>query len=129
MIKSISKPKIQRGYVYVLKTGQLEKLLADNNIDIHVYLVYWRPQTNSIFEVHYWFPNQNVEYERLYIRAGALPKEDVPLAREKLETIVFPKFVEWITDMLAQPDNSTKLDNDLYFNAIYKNKGLELIVR
>jgi hypothetical protein len=34
MITTISKPRIPKKYVYILKTKQLEDLLAENNIDI-----------------------------------------------------------------------------------------------
>lgn len=40
MINSISKPKIPKEYIYVLKTSQLEEILIQNKIVIHVDLEY-----------------------------------------------------------------------------------------
>ena len=116
MIKFITKPKAPKGYGYVLKTGQLEKLLADNNINIHTSVTYYR-HLGNVFEARYWLPNQNIDYTRLYITAGMLPSKDILLAREKLEKVEFPRFVEWIMDILALPDNSTNLKHGLCFNS------------
>jgi len=119
---SISKQKIPNNYSYVLKTGQLKKLLVDNNIRIHIDLNYclaFNIEQDSIFEAHYWFPNENIPYDRVYIRAGALPKENILNAREKLEKKVLPEFAVWIKNILSLPDNSTLLKHDLRFHAIF----------
>ena len=122
MINSIEKAKIPFQYGYVLKTGQLENLLQDNNIDIHVDLRYWFAQNiGSILDAHYWLPNENIEYFRLYIRAGALLKQDIFIARKKMEEIVLPEFVSWVKNILVLPDNSPSLKHNLYFNADFCN--------
>ena len=44
MIKSVSKPKVQQGHCYVLKTSQLAQALTNANIDCSVNLGYWTPR-------------------------------------------------------------------------------------
>jgi hypothetical protein len=127
MINSIKKPKFLAQYAYVLKTKQLEDTLINDNIDIHVDLYYWFPQIiGTILEGHFWLPNANVPYNRLYIRAGALLKEDVSLAREKMTEIVLPQFGKWVKTILSLPDNSPKLSGRLYFNAVFQNGELQI---
>lgn len=126
MIDAITKPKISRDYSFVLKTTQLEDFLKSNNIDINVNLDYWKPQEiGSIFEVHYWFPNQNIPYDRLYIRAGAVLKIDIQLARKSLTDEVFPAFLKWLMniDMLKK---SFTINEEPYFNACFENGLLSI---
>lgn len=118
-INSISKPKLPKAYSYVLRSSQLDNLLISNDITIHTDLVYRLSQIiGSILEVHYWLPNNNVPYPRLYVRAGALPKSDIQIARIIMVDEVLPKFSRWLKDI-------SKHDwNTLYFNAIYKNNKI-----
>ena len=127
MISSISKPKIPSKYAYVIKTSQLENTLADNDITIYIDLVYWLPQViGSIFEVYFWLPNENIAYNRLYIRAGALLKEDVFTARAKVTAVVLPEFVVWIKKILALPSDSPHLSDKLRFEAVINGDILKI---
>ena len=122
LLSYISKQKIPNNYSYVLKTGQLKKILDDNNIQIHIDLNYcfaFSTELCSIFEALYWLPNENIPYDRVYIRAGALPKENIFIAREKLEKKVLPEFVIWIKNILSLPYNSTLLKHGLRFHATF----------
>lgn len=75
----------------------LENFLINNDINTHVDLNYWLPQKiGSIFQVHFWLPNENISYERLYVRVGALP------------------------------NTSPQFDRGAYFNATYKNKIIKI---
>ena len=119
MIESISKQKIPSNYSYVLKTGQLEKLLAENDININVDLSFSFSAT--FFTAYFWLPNNRVPYRRVYIYAGVLPKEEVHIAREKLEQIVLPEFAIWIKGIMSLPDNSTKLKHNLCFDTEFND--------
>jgi hypothetical protein len=128
MINSVSKPKIPKDYKYILKTNQLEEILTKNKFSIHIDLNYWLPQEiGTILEAHYWLPNSNIPYNRLYIRAGALPNKDVRNAQEELITTVFPAFIKWLNFILKLPSNSSHFNESPYFNAIYKNNKVEFI--
>lgn len=125
MISSISKPKIPKTYSFVLKTSVLNEYLEQNNYSIHIDLVYWMPkEIGSIFEVHFLNPNENFDFSRLYIRAGALPNHMAGSAREKIKMEVFPHFKEWLDTQLNPKKGSTKLNKDPYFNAKYLNENL-----
>jgi hypothetical protein len=125
MIDSVSKPKLAKGLSYVLKTSQLAKAMSDAGIDCHVDLAYWVPQSGgSILEGHYWLPNENVAWPRLYVRAGVIPSESRPAASEALLATALPQFVSWLQGILALPNESPALNGTLYFNAVYTEKGL-----
>jgi hypothetical protein len=125
MIDSVSNPKLAKGLSYVLKTSQLAKALSDAGIDCHVDLVYWVPQTGrSILEGHYWLPNKNVAYPRVYVRAGVVPSASRLSASEALLVSALPQFVSWLQGILALPDDSPALHGTLYFNATYSEDGL-----
>ena len=127
LIKSISKPKLPKGYAYILQSSQLNKLLSENHFSIHTDLIYWTPQVlGSIFEVHYWLPNENVQYTRLYIRAGALKSNDANMAKEAMINIVLPQFAIWLDKILKLPDNSPILNETPYFNAVFKENKIEI---
>src|SRR5689334_17374101 len=125
MIDSITKPKLAKGLSYVLKTSQLAKALSDAGIDCHVNLVYWVPRCGgSILEGHYWLPNENVAYPRVYVRAGVVPWTSRATASEALLAKALPEFVRWLQGILALPDESPALNGTHYFNAAYTDNGL-----
>ena len=128
MINSITKDKIPKQYSFVLKTKQLEELIISNDIKIHIDLIYnYSSQSiGSIFEAFYWLPNNNIPYNRLYIRAGALAKEYISIAREKMNEIILPEFKIWIMNILSLPNNSTYLFEEPYFHAIFQNNKIEI---
>ncbi|MDR0853551.1 MAG: hypothetical protein LBN34_04225 [Clostridiales Family XIII bacterium] len=121
-INSISKPKISKDYAYVLQSSKLDELLKNKNFIIHTDLHYQTSQElGNIFEVFFWFPNKNCPYNRLYVRAGALLKNEVKSARFELYNSVFPMFEVWLRNILELPDNSPKLFGKPRFWADYKN--------
>lgn len=125
MIDSVSRPKLAKGRSYVLKTSQLAEALAGAGIDCHVDLVYWSPQVGrSVLEGHYWPPNENVPYPRVYVRAGAVPSELRSAAAEALRVAALPRFVQWVQGILALPEGSPALATDSYFNATFTAEGL-----
>jgi hypothetical protein len=127
MIENISKPKLVKGLSYVLKTSQLEKALLDAGIECHVSLVYLMPQSGgSILEGHYWLPNQKVSYPRVYVRAGFVPSALHFTASEVLMESALPKFIDWLGWIITLPERSPALEEDLYFNATYTEKGLKI---
>jgi len=109
VISSISKDKIPKDFSFVLKTSILEKTLTDNKIETDITLINTKPHiSGSIFEAFFWLPNENVNYHRLYIRAGALINKDVQIAREGLINEVLPQFVKWIKSIEQLEKSSSK---------------------
>ncbi len=126
MISSISKEKISKDYSFGLKTSQLEELLRNGNINTDVTLYYWKPQLiGSIFEVHYWLPNKNIPYNRLYIRAGAILRKDIHFVREGLHTKVLPEFLKWIKSIEQMEESSTHY-SQRYFNADFHDNKISI---
>lgn len=127
MIESIEKDKVSKSYGYILKTKMLENILMESKLDIYIDLNYWCPKNmGSIFEAYFLPPNENVAYQRCYIRAGALPKQDVVYARSLLQDAVLPKFIIWIKNILSIEGDVQYYEN-LYFEARYQNNILKLI--
>lgn len=128
-INSISKPKIPNIYSYVLKSSQLNEFLKSNNIKICTSLDYWLPQIiGTIFEVHYWQPNDKIPYPRLYIRAGALRKTDIQAARILMSDEVLPKFYSWYEEIQKEQVHSRYfLASRPYFNAIYADNAVKIV--
>lgn len=91
---------------YPLKSSVLENALMSAGITLHTHLIQ-RPG-KIFFDAHLWPPNPNIPYERLYIRASAVPTEKGQTARDYLETVVIPDLISWINNLLAQPPNSTQ---------------------
>lgn len=127
-INSISKPKLPKAYSYVLRSKQLNDLLISNGITIYTDLIYWMPQKiGSIFEVHYWLPNNNVPYTRLYVRAGALPISDIKTAQIKMSDEVLPKFSSWLEEIRKHYAQSSHLFKESpYFEAVYKDNEIKI---
>lgn len=123
IISSISKEKIPKQLSYVLKTSQLIELLEENNINIHIDLIYRKPQEiGSIFECFYWEKNKNIQYPRLYIRAGVVIKEDIQDAKIKLKDTILKEFLNWLKEI-----NASNFIKKPYFNGLYKNNRVQII--
>jgi hypothetical protein len=124
----VEKPALSKKRSYVLKTSVLQTALADAKIDCHMIIRYWTPQIDngSVLEGEYWLPNQNVPYARVYIRAGSLPKAERRDAFRWLERSVLPSFIQWLTKVLALPDNSPILSKGASFRALYRFGVVEI---
>jgi hypothetical protein len=95
--------KLPKGQSYPLKPTALEAALASANISIQLHLT---RSPSGLFDAYFWPSNPNVSYERLYVRAGSVPKERSAEVRHRMETVVIPSLVKWIADILAQDRNS-----------------------
>jgi hypothetical protein len=127
MIESVSKPRLSKDLSYALKTSELARALDDANIDIHVDLVYWKPQVlGSMLEAQYWLPNENVSYPRVYVRAGCIPAMQRAVASESLSNTALPRFIDWLRSILSLPPNTPKPAGTLYFNATWLDDRLSI---
>lgn len=95
--------KLPKGYSYPLKPTALAAAFESAGINIDMHLI---RSHGSLFDAHFWPPNENVSYERLYIRAGSTTSEMAAEARSEVEAITLPALVRWIGDILAQDMNS-----------------------
>jgi hypothetical protein len=91
--------KLPKGHSYPLKPSILEAALSGAGIGIDVHLI---RSPGELFDAHYWPPNENVSYERLYVRAGSVPTERATEARLCAEAVLVPELVRWIASILAQ---------------------------
>ena len=110
----IEKQKLPKGMTYSLKSSFLFGALADAGIGFHVHLLY--AGYGWLFDAHFWPSNHRVPYERLYLRAGAIPSSQAKAAREFLENTVIPQFIQWALAIARLPTNSPiRREQQLFF--------------
>ena len=125
---TVEKPKLRKGLSYVLKTSLLQEAIDQARIECHVDLNYWTPQSGcSVLEAHYWLPNANVDYPRVYVRAGVVPSAERQAALDALRGEGLPAFISWLSRIIALPKGSPKLHSDLYFDATYEDGKIGII--
>jgi hypothetical protein len=95
--------KLPKGHSYPLKPSALEAALASAGVIIDVHLV---RSPGDLFSAHFWPPNENVPYDRLYVQAGSVSREIAAEARHHAEAVMIPRLVQWVTSILAQDGNS-----------------------
>ncbi len=123
----VEKQKKPKHLSYVLKTSLLERVLREADIKIDTHLIYCIPESGgSILEAFYWLSNENVSYPRLYMRAGVVPNQEHKKAFGLLHNEALPAFAQWLTFLTALPDDSTLLNDKLYFNASYIEGHLKI---
>ena len=119
----IEKAQTWKGLSYPLKTSMLKDALENNKIDCNIHLIYWTPQQHdekySVIECHYLLANQNVDYDRFYIRAGVVKSEKRKLAETLLTNEVMPKLIDFIKNKIKLPPNSTTKGKQDFFQAVF----------
>lgn len=95
--------KLPKGESYVLKPSVLSAALAEAGIAIDAHLV---RNPGTLFVAHFWPPNENVPYERLYVQAGSVPREQAAAVRRHLEAVAVPQILAWISGIMSRDVNS-----------------------
>ena len=123
----IEKSKKPKHLSYVLKTSLFERVISAEGIKIDTTLIYWVPEIiGSILQAYYWIPNENVDYPRIYVRAGVVENQHRKPAFELLEKKVLPSFIEWLKAIMSLQFNSTLLSEELFFDATYTDQGIKI---
>lgn len=126
---TIDKPKIKKGLSYALQTSMLKDAIDETGLDCNIDLHYWMtekiPIGETILQCFYWLPNENIDYDRFYVRAGTVNSENRKMAQELLKEKVIPRFIDWLTKIKSLPLDSTKLKHNMYFNAVFKNNDIK----
>ncbi len=124
---SIEKPKTYKGLSYVLKSSLLKNALEETGLELNVHLVFWTPQElGPILSAEYWLPNNNVPYDRFYIRAGVVKSEDRKVAQTLMEDVIIPDLVRRIQTIKSLPEDSSKLKSGWFFDANFVDGVLKI---
>lgn len=95
----IEKDKLPKGMSYPLKSSVLKGAFEEADIDIeislHIGTFAW------FLDAHFWPAGGNFNYDRLYVRAGAVDKKNARNAKYKMEQIVIPKLTTWALEKIA----------------------------
>jgi hypothetical protein len=91
--------EIPKGYGYILKPSFLANALSAAGVEINAHLV--RSHRKRLFDAHFWPPNSNVSYERLYVTAGTVIARDLPELRLRVELEAIPILVRWISGIVS----------------------------
>jgi hypothetical protein len=94
----IEKAKLPKGMSHPLRSSFLMEALHTGSITVAAHLKHIR--SGPLFEAFFWPIRPGVRYERLYIRAAAVPSEQKRLARRHLEDKVVGEFVRWVQGIL-----------------------------
>ncbi|MFA5965576.1 MAG: hypothetical protein WC804_16295 [Sphingomonas sp.] len=98
-----STANLPKGQSYPLKPTALKAALSAAGIEIDTSLT---RSPGDLFDAYFWPLNENVPYERLYVRAGSVPVAEAADARQRIERVTLPSLVEWIGEILAQDRKS-----------------------
>lgn len=91
--------KLPQGWSHVLKPSALGHSLDAAGLTINTHLV--RGQGRGFIDAHFW-PPERIPYERLYVVAGAVSKEQAQDARRFVEQEGLPNLIAWISSILNQ---------------------------
>jgi hypothetical protein len=95
--------KLPKGQSYVLKPSDLSSALEASGITIDTHLV--REPSKIFIDANFW-PPQNLPYDRLYVRAGTVPKEQAERASLFVAQQGLPALINWISDIMSRDPGS-----------------------
>ena len=98
---------------YILKSSLFETALSDAGINLDTHLIH--SPSSIFFDAHFWPPNANCNYERLYVRASAVSSPQAFLIRRYMENQVIPELVTWLQAILTLASNSPIRMSEQYF--------------
>ena len=98
---------------YILKFSLLETALSDAGINLDTHLIH--SPGGIFFDAHFWPPNANCNYERLYLRASAVFSPQAFLIRRYMENSVIPELITWLQAILTLASNSPVRVSEQYF--------------
>jgi hypothetical protein len=109
----IQKARRPRGMSYPLRSSFIAEALQKNGITLDTQLIYY--PGGIFFDAHFWPPSPNVPYERLYVRAAAVPAAQARGARQYIEGTVVPELIAWLQDIISRAPNSPVRREKHYF--------------
>jgi len=113
----IEKQKLPKGMSYPLKSSVLKTALDQAGITTDTVLLF--APDHMYFEAFFWPPNERIDYERFYIRTGALSAREGGRARELMQRQVILDFLAWAKVLLAKPLNSPIRQKQAHFFRYY----------
>ncbi|WP_368566318.1 hypothetical protein [Pseudoxanthomonas sp. UTMC 1351] len=100
----IEKDKIPKGTSFILRSSALLEALTTAGISVETSLQHLN--SKIFFDAFFWPPRPNVQHDRFCVRAGSVPASQARPAREFMESIVLPEFIQWAQGILALPQDS-----------------------
>lgn len=91
--------RLPRGQSYVLKPSALASALEAAGVTIDTHLV--RRPSRIFIDANFW-PPRTLPYDRLYVTAGTVPREQAERARLFVERKGLPDLVAWIVDIMGR---------------------------
>lgn len=126
----VTKPKVQKGLSYVLKTSMLKDAMELNNIDIPTFITYGVsfkiPDFENVFECAFRKKDKSFDHDQLQINIRTVESKNRKNAEELIMQKVIPKFIEWVKRIEALPANSSHFRIVMGFHAYYKEGEVEI---
>lgn len=107
--------RLPAGHSYVLAASLLDEKLTAAGLRIDTHLI--RSPGGILLDAHFWPPNQNVPHERLYVRAGTVPRPEAADARRFIAEEALPNLIRWLADILSQDVASPVRREEQYWRA------------
>lgn len=116
----IEKDKLPKGMSYPLKSSLLKAALEQAGITTETSLLVG--PNHTYFEAFFWPPSGDIDYDRFYIRTGAVAASEGGRAREVIEGQVIPDFIAWARSLLALPCNAPERQKQHHFWVDYPSR-------
>ncbi len=100
------KEKHPRDTSYALKSSVRATALESAGVNLHTHLIL--THSKIFFDAFFWPRNERVQYERLYVRVGAVPSIEARDARHFVEEFVIPEMIAWVREIIRLPANSPR---------------------
>jgi len=113
MVFNSESRRLPSGYGFVLRPSVLSAALESSSIEIDASFI--RSHSSILLDARFWPPTPNVPYERLYIRSGTVTSREVAEFRRRAEVESLPRFINWISGILAADIRSPLRRNEQYF--------------
>lgn len=113
---NITKEELPKGLSWPLQTSALASALEHAGITIDCSVNYTR--SVGPLTAHFWPPNPNVDYERVYLTVGAVPSAAAQSEREHMSDRVLPSFVSWLKAIIAlSPDSPIRREKQIFLGS------------
>lgn len=120
---TVDKPPIRKGFSFATKTSVVLNALEGIRDDLHIQINYRSTPGSVLMRAEYWFPNNRVDYERIYLIIGNVLSNSRKTTMEVMERIIGPEFRTQLRGISLLSDSSTYLNHGEFFKASLTEEG------
>lgn len=128
---NIEKPPVPKGMSYVLKTSEIQAVFNRLNVEFPINIRYYAKSIPHVFECNFLMPagfdskyynaNTNPRYKRIFVYLSCIEYKVKDNVNPQVVDILNTAFSEWLSAIIALPDNSTYFNREMYFRIVFEN--------